>query len=153
MDTFNDKRNLYVWVLICLVMGIFLFFSFSPTADLNGNAFAKGRESSQKEKPEWNVFNIYGRAIGSVDAKGNVTNRYGRPVGSADSSGTIFNVSKNAIGKVEPDGKILNKPGTFLGSVDANGYVYNVSGRKVGVVKASGNINLIGGAARLLILK
>jgi len=153
MDTFNDKRNLYVRVLICLVTGVFLFFSFSLTANLNRNAFAEETGSSQKEKPELNVFNIYGRAIGSIDAKGNVTNRYGRHVGSVDSSGTIFNVSKNAIGKVKPDGKILNRPGTFLGTVDTNGYAYNVSGRKVGVVKASGDINLIGGAARLLILK
>ena len=153
MDTCNDKRNLYVRVLIRLVTGVLFFFSFSLTANVNRIAFAEEAGSSQKEKPELNVFNIYGRAIGSVDAKGTVTNRYGRTVGSVDSSGTIFNVSKNAVGKVEPGGKIVNRPGTFLGTVDTNGYVYNVSGRKVGVVKASGDITLLGGAARLLILK
>jgi hypothetical protein len=139
--------------LVSLCVMALLFYAFTPNMSFSLERFNQGHNTQQKEaSKEGNVLNLYGKALGSVDADGNITNLYGRPVGAVDKSGIILNVSKIPIGKVEPDGKIVNQAGTVLGSVDIQGNVYNISGQKVGEVKDSKDIYLIGGAARLLLL-
>ena len=152
MVIFDYTRHLIRRALLFLLSGS-LLFSFSLTPDLNSKALAQSNKPQQQEEYTGNVFNLYGRALGSVDTEGNITNLYGRLIGSVDSEGAIFNISKIAIGEVKPDGTIVNQAGTMLGCVNSDGSVYNVSGRKVGEVKIEGDIFLIGGAARLLFLK
>ena len=151
MYWFNGKKNINRIEGICLVMGAVFIFSVALNLDFNNQAFA---QKDQKDKPELNVFNPVGRAIGAVDEEGNVYNRLGRLIGSVDGSGTIYNISKNAVGKVEARGKVFNRVGTLTGSVDEEGNVFNNNGRNIGSVKSPypGNIILIGGAAWLLLL-
>jgi hypothetical protein len=153
MDKFRGNRNMHAWISICVGMGLLCIFTLSIMAGFDGEAFAQNKNAKGEDVSKANVLNRYGKAIGSVDENGNVFNLYGRSVGSVDSGGTIFNVSKTAIGNIDADGKIWNQSGTTLGSVGENGDVLNRNGRKVGSVKASGNTILIGGAARLLLLK
>jgi hypothetical protein len=153
MDTFRGNRNTHGWISICLGMGLLCIFTLSIIAGFDGEAFAQSEKDKGEDVSKANVLNRYGKAVGSVDENGNVFNLNGRSVGSVDSSGTIFNVSKTAIGNIDADGKIWNQYGTALGSVDKNGDVLNRNGRKVGSVEASGDTILIGGAARLLLLK
>jgi hypothetical protein len=147
-----NKKHLKLRTLIIL-MTIGLLFSMTfLIADLKGEEATRDSGATQKEKPQLNIFNLYNRALGSVDIEGNVTNQYGRFIGSVDSSGVILNVSKIVIGQVTPEGNVLNQSGTILGSVSKDGAICNVSGRKVGEVRDVEDINLIGGAARLLFL-
>jgi hypothetical protein len=58
------------------------------------------------------------------------------------------------VGKVDSSGQVLNQSGTVLCTVKPDGTVHNVSGIFFGSVKETGdNMNLIGGAARLLLLR
>jgi len=134
-----------------LAIGLICIISLTLMPHFRGTAEAKNDE---KEKPELNVFNPVGTAIGSVDEAGSVYNRLGRLIGSVDPRGTIYNISNNPIGKVEANGKVFNRVGTLVGSVDDEGSVFNNNGRKIGSVKppVPGNIILIGGAAWLLLL-
>lgn len=134
-----------------LAIGLICIISLTLMPYPKGTAEAKNDE---KEKPELNVFNPVGTAIGSVDEAGSVYNRLGRLIGSVDPRGTIYNISNNPIGKVEANGKVFNRVGTLVGSVDDEGSVFNNNGRKIGSVKppVPGNIILIGGAAWLLLL-
>ena len=146
---FNKSNNLAA--CISLVIGIICIISLSLMPYLTAPVIAK---SGEKEKPELNVFNPVGTAIGSVDEAGSVYNRLGRLIGSVDSKGIIYNISKNPIGKVEAGGKVFNRVGKLVGSVDEEGNVLNNNGRTIGSVKSPipGNIMLIGGAAWLLLL-
>ena len=153
MDTFRDNKNMHGWIPICLRMGLLCIFTLSIMAGFNGEAFAQSEKAKREDVSKANVLNRYGKAVGSVDENGTVFNLYGRSVGAVDSGGTIFNVSKIAIGNIDADGKVWNQSGTNLGSVDTNGDVFNRIGRKVGSVKAIEDTTLIGGAARLLLLK
>ena len=151
MHRFNINENKNLATYISLLTGVLCIIALSFVPHLSGPVFAKNGE---KEKPELNVFNPVGTAIGSVDEAGNVYNRLGRLVGSVDPKGTIYNISKSTIGKVEANGKVFNRVGKLVGSVDDEGNVLNNNGKKVGSVKSPvpGNIILIGGAAWLLLL-
>jgi hypothetical protein len=149
----NKGKGLTLSALPFLIMAILFFFTLFIVPDLTILAFAQENKAVQPAEPEGNILNLYGRVLGSVNIEGNVSNRYGRNIGSVDSNGVILNVSKIVIGQVTPDGKVLNQAGTVMGSVNSDGAIYNVSGRKVGEVKDLEDINLIGGAARLLFLK
>ena len=153
MDTFRGNRNIHGWISICLGMGLLCIFTLSIITGFDGEAFAKSEKAKREDVSKANVLNRYGKAVGSVDENGTVFNLYGRSVGSVDSGGTIFNVSKIAIGNTDADGKVWNQSGTNLGSIDTNGDVLNRNGRKVGSVEAIEATILIGGAARLLLLK
>jgi hypothetical protein len=153
MDGSNRIIYLKLRYVIFLTITTLLFFTPFLFADLNGKVFARDSGTAQKEEPKGNIYNLYNRALGSVDTEGNVTNRYGRFIGSVDSSGVIFNVSKIVIGQVTAEGNVLNQSGTILGSVSTDGAISNVSGRKVGEVRDVEDIILIGGAARLIFLK
>jgi hypothetical protein len=100
-----------------------------------------------------NVFNAYDHELGKVDKEGIIYNKRGSVLGSVDEEGKIYNISKIRIGKVEPDGSILNQVDTKLGSVNEKGEVFNINATKRGYVKDIKDIKLIGGAARLIILK
>ena len=153
MDTFRGNRNIHGWISICLGMGLLCIFTLSIITGFDGEAFAKSEKAKREDVSKANVLNRYGKAVGSVDENGTVFNLYVRSVGSVDSGGTIFNVSKIAIGNTDADGKVWNQSGTNLGSIDTNGDVFNRNGRKVGSVEAIEATILIGGAARLLLLK
>ncbi len=152
MNRFNRKKNRNLIAYPSLAIGLICIISLTLMPHFKGPAEARNGE---KEKPELNVFNPVGTAIGAVDEAGSVYNRLGRLIGSVDPKGTIYNISKNPIGKVEADGKVFNRLGKLVGSVDDEGNVFNNNGRKVGSVKSpiSGNIMLIGGAAWLLLLR
>ena len=149
----NKGKGLTLSILSLMVMAILFFFTPSIVPDLTGLVLAQENKAVQPAESEGNIFNLHGRVLGSVNTEGNVTNRFGRHIGSVDSNGVILNVSKIVIGQVTPEGKVLNQSGTVMGSVSSDGTIYNVSGRKVGEVKDLEDINLIGGAARLLFLK
>ena len=154
MDRFNCKKKINIRLCLCLVFGLVFTAMITMISDYNGQAFAQSKKTDEKDEFKLNVLNLYGRALGSVDIDGNVFNRYGRLLGSVDpEDGTVFNISKMVIGKIDKNGKVFNQSGTALGSVDTNGNVFNVSGRKIGTVNAGGNLILIGGAARLLLIK
>jgi len=156
MEPFNGKKKIDIRLYICLVFGLVFISTVIMINDFNRQIFAQTEKekAEKKDDSKLNVLNLYGRALGSVDTDGNILNRYGKFLGSVDTEeGTVFNVSKIVIGKIDPKGKVFNQSGTALGSVDTDGNVFNVSGRKVGTVKAGGNLILIGGAARLLLLK
>lgn len=148
----NDKRS-GLRVSLSLLIGTVLFLMLFLAVSRPGSLFAQDGGNAQKEEPKENVFNLYDQVVGSVDTKGNVTNKFGRIIGSVNKDGSILNVSGIDIGKVSPEGEVINQSGTVLGSVSDDGSVYNVSGRKVGQVKEIEDINLIGGASRLLFLK
>ncbi|RPJ20009.1 MAG: hypothetical protein EHM26_06315, partial [Desulfobacteraceae bacterium] len=73
------NRNLRIYLLMSLTILLIVPFLFS-------DAFA------QKEDPNANVFNLYGKAIGAVKEDGKITNLYGTAIGSVDAKGTVFNV-------------------------------------------------------------
>jgi hypothetical protein len=151
MNRFNRKKNRNLIAYPSLAIGLICIISLTLMPHFKGPAEARNGE---KEKPELNVFNPVGTAIGSVDEAGSVYNRLGRLIGSVDPKGTIYNITNNPIGKVEADGKVFNRLGKLVGSVDDEGNVFNNNGRKIGSVKppVPGNIILIGGAAWLLLL-
>lgn len=144
----ENKTNVYL-IITCLIMGIAINFAFGSYIDV----LAKEKANKEEEESAKKVFNAHGTAIGMITKQGKVTNLYGRTIGSVDSKGVIYNVSNIMIGNVDSDGKVINQSGTVLGSVNKNGEIFNVSGIKVGIVKEIEDINLIGGAARLLFLK
>ncbi len=152
MDRINIFTNDKLSICVNLAIGIICLISLSLVPYLNAPVIAKSHE---KEKPELNVFNPVGTAIGSVDEVGGVYNRLGRLIGSVEDDGIIYNISKNPIGKVEADGKVFNRVGKLVGSVDGEGNVFNNNGRTIGSVKSPvpGSIMLIGGAAWLLLLQ
>ena len=152
MNRFIRKKNRNFIAYSILAIGLLCIISLTLMPYFRGTAEA---QNGEKEKPELNVFNPVGTAIGYIDEGGSVYNRLGRLVGSVDPTGTIFNISKNPVGKVEADGKVYNRLDKLVGSVDYEGNVFNNNGRKVGSVKSPvpGNIILIGGAAWLLLLR
>ena len=141
-------KRVFTWVIMSLAAGFPLLFMDGHINEV----FAQEEKRPEKEDSTWDVLNLYGRVVGSVDTEGNVSNLYGRSVGSVDDTGIVFNVSKIVIGKIEPDGTVLNQIGTVLGAVEADGDVFNRSGRKIGSVQAEEKLIHIGGAARLLLL-
>ena len=142
----------YVWVCICVAGSLAHVSGLPVIGGTNNEASAREEKVQEKGKVQGKVLNLYGRAVGLVDAEGVVHNLYGRSVGSVDKDGIVYNVSKIVIGKVDPGGEVFNQAGTLLGSVDDKGEVFNRIGRKVGSVETEGNIILAGGAARLLLL-
>jgi hypothetical protein len=149
----DKKKHPTPWPVYVLVTATLAFSGPIFTGDVTSRAFAGDIKDTQPAEPEGNIYNLYGRVMGSVDKEGNVTNAYGRTIGWVNSDGVIINVSKIFIGQVTADGHIQNQSGTVLGSVNSSGDILNVSARKVGEVKDIENIKLIGGAARLLFLK
>ena len=131
-------RGSALWpVMICIVLAV----------------MGSGVVYAQKTEPRKNVFNLYGRPVGSVDEEGTIYNFYGVVLGSVGKDGTIYNVSEINIGRMDPTGKVYNQSGTVLGTVATEGSVYSVSGTKIGSVLADENVILIGGAARLLLYR
>lgn len=152
MNIFKKGRQGKSGSSVCLgTVGIFLliFFAVLPA----GMAAAEGDVAEKEDVSRGTIVNRYGTVMGSVDARGNIVNISGALLGTVDSEGNIFNVSKINIGKVTADGRIVNQSETFMGSVNNMGEIFNVSGRKLGEVKYENNLNRIGGAARLVILK
>jgi hypothetical protein len=152
MDNFLDRfaKNGALWLFLVIVLiGTFTLFL---TGSHKGDVFAK---ENQIDQPELNVFNLKGKPIGSVDVEGNVYNSIGRPIGFVDENGVVYNISKASIGQIDPDGKVLNRLGRVIGMADPEGNVFVINGKKVGSVESpeAGNIDLIGGAAFLLLLK
>jgi hypothetical protein len=142
----NRKKGMKGVTHTILALAVFGFFI---TGLFAGNGVQA--QSVQTDEPSKNVLNLYGKPIGAVDENGVVYNLYGRTVGTVDEQGTVYNVSKINIGHVDADGKVYNQSGTHVFSVDEEGNVYNISGTKIGSVVGTGaNLNLIGGAARLL---
>ena len=144
----SSKRAL---ILASLVVGVFSFFLMTQSVDLPGAAWA---QTPTESKPQPNIFTPYEQPIGAVDREGNIYALHGNLIGKVTADGLIYNVSNNLIGKVDSDGQVLNQSGTVLCTVKPDGTVLNVSGILLGSVKETGdNINLIGGAARLLLLR
>jgi hypothetical protein len=140
-----------VLVTRLIVAGVFvvLMLSFMVSHEDIGLA-----QMTKAPLPTPNVFTPYDQPIGAVDTAGNVFALAGNQIGRVDADGSVYNVSKIMIGKVETDGKVKNQTGTVLCTVTADGKVYNVSGNLIGLVKdTGGNLTLIGGAARLLVLR
>jgi hypothetical protein len=101
-----------------------------------------------------NVFTPYDQPMGTVDAMGNIFALAGNQIGRVDADGSVYNVSKILVGKVDPEGNVKNQTGTLLCTATPDGKVYNVSGTFIGSVKdTGGNMTLIGGAARLILLR
>jgi hypothetical protein len=101
-----------------------------------------------------NVFTRYDQPVGAVDSTGNIFALAGNQIGKVDTDGNIYNVSKIMVGTVDPEGKVKNQTGTVLCTVTPDGEVYNVSGTLIGSVKdTGGNLTLVGGAARLILLR
>lgn len=138
-------------VCIGLIIGFTLSQLILPGN--SGRAWAQDKKTDAKTEKVWTVLNRYDRQIGSVNASGKIFNRYDKTVGSVDAKGTVFNVSEIMIGHVDKDGRVFNQSGTALGVVDADGNIFNRNGRKVGTVESCEKLNLIGGAARLLIFR
>jgi hypothetical protein len=133
------------------VIGILVALTLSFMASHGDIVLAQTTKTTDL-KP--NVFTPYDQPLGAVDTTGNVFALAGNQIGKVDADGSIYNVSNIMIGKVETDGKVKNQSGTVLCTVTADGNVYNVSGTLIGSVKdTGGNLTLIGGAARLLVLR
>ena len=146
----KDTRKVKALLRLSLIPGLLLMFMLPMTCPSPREVFAKG----ENKEDGGNVLNRNGRAVGAVEPDGRVTNRYGKTIGSVDGSGKVFNVREKEVGNISSSGEVFNQTGTLLGRVDAEGNIYRRSGNKVGsVVDIGGNINLIGGAARLLLLK
>ena len=153
MEMVHNKKDREFSVPAILFAGAILFLTLFLALGRPGSLFAQDAIDTGGEESGGNVINLYDAVVGSVDAQGNVTNKFGKVIGSVNSDGSILNVSGIDIGKVTAEGEVLNQAGTVLGSVDKEGSVYNVSGRRIGQVKEVEEINLMGGAARLLFLK
>ena len=144
----SSKR---VLTLASLVVGVFSIFLMTQSVDLPGNTWA---QSAKQGKPQPNVFTAHEQPMGAVDQEGNIYALHGNLIGKVTGEGLIYNVSNTLIGKVESSGQVLNQSGTVLCTVKPDGTVSNVSGILLGSVKGTGdNINLVGGAARLLLLR
>ena len=140
---------------LCFLTSIGLWHPGDLTSFLqqDSRALAAEKKAEQGEEDKGTVLNISGRALGSVSADGVISNRYGKSVGSVDSGGAVYNVSKIVVGKVSDDGKVFNQTGTLLGFVDSKGNVLNRLEKKVGSIEGIDSIILMGGGARLLLLK
>ena len=141
-SNFNGYCRLFLLVLTPFILAL-----CSATA-----AYSSGQKGNDKGELKNNVFTLYDQEIGRVSEDGVIYNAYGSVLGSVDKNGIIYNVSKIVIGKVEADGSVLNQAGTKLFSVNEKGEIFNVSDRKIGIVKGVSDINLIGGAARVIFL-
>jgi hypothetical protein len=133
-------------IYIVIIFFILQFCSISALYSTEQKATDEGEKKN-------NIFNAYDYELGRVDKEGIIYNQNGSILGSVDGEGIIYNVSKIRIGKVEPDGSILNQVDTKLGSVNDKGEIFNISQVKRGYVKDIKDIKLIGGAARLILLK
>jgi hypothetical protein len=150
MKASRMHSNKGVLILASLVVGVF-FFLMTQSVDLPGDAWA---QTATEGKPQPNIFTAHEQPIGAVDPEGNIYALQGNLIGKVTADGLIYNVSNTLVGKVESDGQVLNQSGTVLCKVKPDGTVLNVSGILIGSVKETGeNINLIGGAARLLLLR
>jgi hypothetical protein len=137
-------------IVASLVVGVFSIFLMTQSVYLPGNAWA---QSATEGKPQPNIFTAHEQPIGAVDPEGNIYALHGNLVGKVTADGLIYNVSNMLIGKVDSNGQVLNQSGTVLCTVKPDGTVLNVSGIPLGSVKETGgNMNLIGGAARLLLI-
>jgi 5-fold beta-flower protein len=144
----SSKRAL---IVAPLVVAIFSIFLISHSVDWPGNTWA---QSAKEGRPQPNIFTAHEQPIGAVDPEGNIYALHGNLIGKVTGDGLIYNVSNTLIGKVDSDGQVLNQSGTVLCRVKPDGTVINVSGILLGSVKETGdNMNLIGGAARLLLLR
>jgi hypothetical protein len=148
MSFFRSAANLFLLILFLI--------SVSGTdlkAQEDNGAGEKTQENSAIETNKGVIINRHGTEIGSIDENGNVLNISGILMGSVDSEGNILNGNGIDVGKVTKEGDVMNQSGTVLGSVNSNGEIFNVSGGKMGEVKGETNLNRIGAAARLIILK
>jgi hypothetical protein len=151
MNASRMPSNKRVLILASLVVGAFSFFLMTQSVDLPGNAWA---QTATEDKRQPNIFTAHEQPIGTVDPEGTIYALHGNLIGKVTADGLIYNVSNTLIGKVDSDGQVLNQSGTVLCTVKPDGTVLNVSGIPLGSVKETGdNINLIGGAARLLLLR
>ena len=133
------------------ILVILLFLAMPLMIDHDGSVMA---QAGKAIGPEPNVFTPHGQPIGSVDNEGKIYALHGNLVGKVDADGVVYNVSNTLIGKVGPDGKVVNQSGHVLCTVGSDGTVFNVSGTVIGLVKvAGGKVTLMGGAARLLLLR
>lgn len=134
-----------------MVIGVFVALSLSFMIS-HGDVVLAQMKKGTDLKP--NVFTPYDQPMGAVDSVGNIFALAGNQIGKVDTDGSIYNVSKIIVGTVDPEGKVTNQTGTLLCTVTPDGKVYNVSGTLLGLVKdTGGNLTLIGGAARLLVLR
>jgi hypothetical protein len=148
METF---RITSMRVIRLMVFGVLVAFSLYLVVS-HGDTVLAQTTGGTSLKP--NVFTPYGQPMGAVDSMGNIFALAGNQIGQVDTDGTIYNVSKIVVGTVDSEGKVMNQSGTVLCTVTPDGKVYNVSGTLLGSVKdADGNLPLIGGAARLILLR
>jgi hypothetical protein len=146
MMAINQKRISFIKNHIWRI-SLFIVFLCSPYV------FAEVDSSKTKDEDKNNVYNLYDADLGKIEDDGTIYNKYGTLLGSVDDKGIIHNSHNVMIGEVKDDGTVVNQSGTKIGLVNMKGEVFNVSDRKVGSVKGVDDIKLIGGAARLLILK
>jgi hypothetical protein len=140
-----------VLIVASFVTAVFSIFLMTQSADFPRIAWA---QSANEGKPQPNIFTAHQQPIGVVDAKGNIYALHGNFIGKVTADGLIYNVSNVLVGKVESNGQVFNQSGTVLCQVKPDGSVFNISGISLGSVRETGdNINLIGGAARLLLLR
>jgi hypothetical protein len=142
-------RSVHVTRLV--VMGVLVALSLSLMI-FHGDIVLAQMTKGTDLKP--NVFTPYDQPMGAVDSMGNIFALAGNQIGKVDTDGNIYNVGNVTVGKVDPEGKVKNQSGTVLCTVTPDGKVYNVSGTLIGSVKdTDGNLTLIGGAARLILLR
>ena len=148
MSFFRLSANLFLLM--------FLIISVSGTdlkAQEDNGAGETTQEKSAIETNKGVIINRHGTEMGSIDESGNVLNISGILMGSVDSEGNILNGNGIDVGKVTKEGNVMNQSGNVLGSVNSNGEIFNVSGGKMGEVKGETDLNRIGAAGRLIILK
>jgi hypothetical protein len=150
MKASRTQRRKPVLIVASFVTAVFSVFLMAQSVDFQRIVWA---QSAKEGKPEPNIFTAHQQPIGVVDAEGKVYALHGNFIGKVTADGLIYNVSNVIVGKVDSNGQVLNQSGTVLCTVRPDGTVLNVSGIVLGSVKETGdNINLIGGAARLLLI-
>jgi len=151
MKASRMPRSKRVLIVASFAAAVFSGFLMTESVDFPRIAWA---QSAKEGKPQPNIFTAHEQPIGVVDPQGNIYALHGNVIGKVTEDGLIYNVSNVLVGKVDSNGQVLNQSGTVLCQVKPDGKVFNVSGILLGSVKETGdNINLIGGAARLLLLR
>jgi len=146
------RKSGYRMPVLRKITGIFILTLIM--AFLSGiTARAEENGDFKRDVVKAEIANRHGTEMGSVDGNGNVLNISGILMGSADKEGNIINANGIDVGKVTKEGYVLNQSETKLGSVNSTGEIFNVSGGKMGEVKGESDLNRIGAAARLIILK
>ncbi|MBW1720593.1 MAG: hypothetical protein JRH13_01140 [Deltaproteobacteria bacterium] len=131
--------------------GLVFLFLIVLTSLEGTSLFAGEKTEGSAAAKRWDLFNLRGRVIGSVDNSGSVYNRVGVLVGTVDKDGTVYNVRRDPVARVDADGSVRSRTGNLVGFVDRDGNVYNRLRKKVGSGKGIHDTVLLGGAAQLLI--